>query len=108
MGSGVSSGVAVALCSQRSFRNPDFFHIVASPFLRASESTAGCSACYQQREEREHRVSQGLEVERITYLHSVATPVGEVGKSIPDMGPEGREISLYTHTVFQPGLRTLS
>lgn len=48
----VSGGMEMVLCSQGSFRNPASFHIVASPFLRASESTVGYSACYQQREEK--------------------------------------------------------
>lgn len=57
---------------------------------------------------REHRTSQGLEVERSTYLHFVATPVSEVGKSILAMGPEGKETGLDAHRALQSRVKTLS
>lgn len=57
---------------------------------------------------REHRLSQDLEVQHSTYLHSLATPVSEVGKSISAMGPEGKETGLAAHRAFQSRVRALS
>lgn len=98
-----SGGMEMVLCSQGSFRNQGSFHIVASPHIVAPESTVGCFAYHQQREEeRQHRISQGLEVEHITYLYSIAIPVSEIGKCICFI------LRNCAHRAFQSRVRTLS
>lgn len=87
----------VVLSSQESSRNPGSFRIVAPPFPRASESTAGCSACRQQRgEERQRRMAREV-LMVLTLTPRPLLTMSEAAKSLPDVGPGGKETDLGEH-----------